>query len=215
MKNFKYFKFSLTLLFIGNITNAQSDHLSPLNDIFAIYKYQFEYYSKVRTILFNGLSDRPEIRFLIMPSFTPENVLDIEFDRKNNKYFIVHNICEKMIWSNENWNQSKVLTYKKGISKESVDLIKALFKIAISKTRYSDDGLLGVDGENYQFSINDYGIKTGHVWSPGKGSYMYRLVDIGLQLIELTKYNENPVRLSDKLIKEITDLSNDIKNNDR
>lgn len=183
----------MTLLIIGNLAYAQTDHLKPLNDIFTIFDYQFEYYSKVRTVLFKGLSDGPEIRFLIMPSFTPENVLDIEFDRKNNKYLLVHHICEKMIWANKNWNQNNVIVYKKDISKEYVDSIKALFKIAISRTRYSDEKMLGLDGTNFQFAMNDYGLKTGYVWSPNQGTNMYRLVNIGVQLVALAKKDENPV----------------------
>ena len=85
---------------ILGILKAQTykEHLEPLGTIYDIYNYQFEYYSVVRKVLFNGLTDIPIIRFQVMPSFTPENVLDIEYNREKNKYFIVYHICDKMIW---------------------------------------------------------------------------------------------------------------------
>ena len=109
------------------VVNAQekSDHLEPVDSIYDIYDFQFEYYSKIRKVLFDGLTNSPEIRFQVMPSFTPECVLDIEFDRDKEKYFIVYHICEKMIWYNEKWKEVKVKKYKTEIDKESVEIIKA------------------------------------------------------------------------------------------
>ena len=68
---------------IGITTAQNDDHLKPVGGIYDIYDFEFEYYSKVRKVLFNGLTDSPEIRFQVIPSFIPESVLDIEFDRKN------------------------------------------------------------------------------------------------------------------------------------
>ena len=70
--------------------NAQEkdDHLTPIRGVFDISDSSFDYYSKIRTLLFKGLSDSPEISLLINPSFTPESVLNIEVDRETNKYYI-------------------------------------------------------------------------------------------------------------------------------
>jgi hypothetical protein len=186
------------------------DHLDPVAGIFDIYDFQFEYYSKVRKILFEKLTDRPEIRFLIMPSFSPENVLDIEYDRKNDRYFIVYHICEKMIWDNKNWEKTKVFEYRKDINKESVDLIKTLFKISIAQTRYNYSGIMGLDGETYYFSYFEMGLKSGTTWSPSNGTKMDRLVKIGLKLIDLVK-NDHPFLLDDKFKHDISDLTNEFK----
>jgi len=104
----------LILLYnVGNI-NAQNrdDHLEPVRGIFDVYDFQLEYYPRVRKVLFSGLSNKPEIRFLVMPSFTPEYVLDIEFDRKNNKYYMVYHICEQMIWKNPAWEKLRLVSSK-------------------------------------------------------------------------------------------------------
>jgi len=187
-----------------------SDHLEPVDGIFNSYDFQIEYYSRVRKMLFEKLIDRPEIRFLVMPSFTPENVLDIEYDKINVKFFLVYHICEKMIWDNKSWDKTKVIEYRKDINKESVDLIKTLFKRAISQTRFYESSMLGFDGETYYFSYSDNGLKTGSVWSPNGGTKMGRLVNIGFKLIDLTKKDDKPVLIEGKLKQDILNLTNDL-----
>jgi hypothetical protein len=219
----KIFQFSVTLILLCNIgiikAQNKDDHLEPVCGIFNIYDYQFEYYSRVRKVLFSGLSDRPEIRFQVMPSFTPENVLDIELDRGNDKYFIIYHICEQMIWYNEKWEKVKVSRFKTEIDKESVKLIKTLFSIAIAQVRFpptvEEGGLItiGFDGTNYYFTVNEYGygIKSGIVWSPSKGSKMEKLVAIGNKLIEFAKSTKEIVKFDDKLQKEIEELIDELK----
>lgn len=195
------------------LANAQEkgDHLEPVGGIWDLYNFQFEYYSKVRKVLFDGLSDSPEIRFQIMPSFTPENVLDIEFDRDTEKYFIVYHICETMIWYNEKWEKVKVEKYRTEIDKESVETIKVLFDIVISQTKFPEEETIGLDGADYYFSINKFGLKSGTVWSPSEGTKMRRLIQIGFSLIELAKSNKSIAGLDDKLKLEIESLTNELK----
>ena len=188
----------------------RTDHLEPVDGIFNCYDFQFEYYSKVRKILFEKLTDSPELRFLVMPSFSPENVLDIEYDRKNDKYYLVYHICEKMIWYNNKWDKTNVFEYRKSINKESVDILKALFKKAISQTRYSESETMGLDGETYYFSYFEMGLRSGSVWSPPDGTKMDRLIKIGFKLITLMKNNDDPVILDKKLNQDISDLINDL-----
>ena len=211
----KTYRIIIALIFLSFIEpiNAQDKgaHLEPVGGIYDIYDFQFEYYSKVRKILFNGLTDSPEIRFLVMPSFTPENVLDIEFDRDNSKYFIVYHICKKMIWYNEKWDKIKVEKYKTEIDKESVELIKSLFYIAIAQTKFPEDETMGLDGANYYFSINKFGLKSGTVWSPSDGTRMRKLVDIGYGLIKLAKTKEKLVKIDNDLRKKIENLIEELK----
>jgi len=203
----------LFLLCRVGVTKAQSDwdHLEPVGGIYDIYDFQFEYYSKVRKVLFNGLTDKPEIRFQVMPSFTPESVLDIQFDRDNKKYYLVYHICEQMIWhSDKNWENVKVNKFKTEIGKESVDLIKFLFDIAIAQVKFPKEEIMGLDGTNYYFSVDKYGLKSGTVWSPSKGSKMQRLVDIGNKLIELAKSKKEIVEIDEKFQQEIKKLISEL-----
>jgi hypothetical protein len=198
----------LLAFFSTSEIKAQSDNLQPARGIFDCYDYQFEYYSKIRKVLFKDLNDSPEIRFLVLPSFTPENVLDIQFDRNNEKYYLVFHICEKMIWYNETWEQTNVRKTRKEITKESVELIKKLFETAIHKSKHSEELLIVSDGTNYYFSIHN---KTGTVWSPSEGSKMGRLVNIGQKLIQLINSNNELVEFDDNFKENIIRLTTEIK----
>jgi len=220
----KLIPFAITLILIcntGNI-NAQrvhgGDHLDPVLGIFDIADFQVEYYSKVRKVLFSELPDRPEIRFHVMPSFTPEHVLDIEFNRENVKYYFIYRICEQMIWNNEKWETVKVNTFRKEVDKESVKLIKSLFSTAINQVKYPpalEEGSaisIMLDGTGYYFTVNEYGYgrQSGMVRSPDNGTKMHKLVSIGEQLIEFTKSDRIIVKFDDKLQKEIEELIDEL-----
>ncbi len=190
--------------------NAQTDHLEPVNGLFDIYDYRFEYYSKVRKVLFNELSDSPEIRFLVMASFSPESVLSIEKDQEDDKYYIIYHRCNEMIWYNDNWDKIEVTKIKKEIAADNVEIIVKLFKKAIMTVKYPDDELFGTDGTNYYFTVNDFGQKTGTIWSPNEDSRMGRLVEVGMDLIRLAKTRKNNIQINEKMIKKIKQLTKEI-----
>ena len=211
----KILRLIITIILLGNfgIIKAQknSDHLEPVGGIYEIYDFEFEYYSKVRKVLFKGLTDSPEIRFQIMPSFTPENVLDIEYDDENEKYYIIHHSCEKMIWYNKNWENVKVIKHKSEIDKQSVELLKSLFGKAISKTRYLENESLGFDGVQYYFSYRNSTTKSGTKWSPKKETKIGKLVEIGSELIELVKTEKMKVKINKELKEKIGKLIIELK----
>lgn len=156
-----------TAILIFTITDLLGqDNLVHDHGIFDLYKFQFEYYSKIRTILFDGLSESPTARLLVMPSFTPESVLSIEREETSEKYFLIYHTCEGMIWLSEKPETVKVKKYKKEITEESVALIKSLFLNFIIQTRYPDFDLGGNDGITYTFAVQEFGMKSGTTWSP-------------------------------------------------
>lgn len=223
MKKNKFILFALFLFLSANEMIAQSDHLEPAGDIFGTGISRL-YHLKVRQVLYDGLTDSPVIRYFILPSFTPESVLEIEYDKKENKFFLVYHIGEKMIWSNDDWADTKVLKYKKSISKEEVDLIKSLFESAVMGAKNQEipkkinaNGLeehyVHLDGVTYFFFYleQETGLKSGRVWSPNKGTKMNRLVVIGDQLIELTKSETSTVVLSEELKTDIVNLTKDLE----
>jgi hypothetical protein len=195
----------LFLIAFSGITKAQTnnDHLEPVGGIFDIYDFQFEYYSKVRKVLFKDLSDKPEIRFLTMPSFTSENVLQIDYDREKSNYYCIYHICESMIWNNKNWENVTVKKYSRAIEKQSVELIKSLYDLAISQTKFYKDETIGVDGANYYFSIDKQGQKSGTVWSPNDNTRMAELIAISCELIKKTKeQNDHTIIVFDNDFRE-------------
>jgi hypothetical protein len=212
MRNFKLFILCSFIISSTQIfSQSNLDELEPVESIFNIYDYQFEYYSNVRKILFNGLDDNPEIRYLVMPSFSPENVLLIEHNRDENKYYLIHNICETMIWSNPKWEKVKVKHYQKEISSDYVSLLMELFKAAIKKQKFPEDLIFGCDGEDYYFSVRDYGQKTGKTWSPSSQSKMGRLVAIGNKLIDYSKKREDQISFPVDFLDEIKALTKEFE----
>ncbi|PKA81963.1 hypothetical protein ATE92_0086 [Ulvibacter sp. MAR_2010_11] len=200
-------------LFCIPVVNAQNDNLEPVESIFDDYDFLFEYYSHVRKILMNGMSDYPEVRFLIIPSFSPEEVVSIA--KENEVYFIVHHKMEKSIWYTEkNKNKIQVQKKKVEISKPDVLLFKELFKQAIKNRKYPDKEIMGNDGVNYYFSVADaHPLKTGTVWSPKPGSKMDRLKEIGYALINLVKETDSGriAKPNSELIEQIKKLTIELK----
>lgn len=201
------------ILFCIPKTSAQSNNLEPVESIFDEFNYQFEYYSLVRKVLMNGMSNYPEVRFLIIPSFSVEEVVSIE--KSNEGYFIVHHKMKESIWYTET-NKEKIEVEKKrvGILKSDVELYRELFLAAINKRKYPKKEFWGTDGINYYFTVNDKRLKTGTVWSPKSGSKMDRLNEIGNSLISLANKTENGqvATLKTELTEQIKKLTTELNN---
>ena len=200
------------ILFIIPNVNAQNDNLEPVESIFDEYDFRFEYYSLVRKVLMKGMSDYPQVRFLIIPSFSVEEVVAIE--KIDSNYFIVHHKMKESIWYTEK-NKEKIGVDKKvvKISKSDMELYRELFAVAVNNQKYLDEEMWGVDGTNYYFSVADRALKTGTVYSPEKKSKMDRLIKIGYSLISLTESTENgkTVQLKTELINKIKKLTAELK----
>lgn len=111
-----------------------------------------------------------------------------------------------MIWSNKNVEEVKVKEYKTEIDSKSVQLIKSLFLKAIKQTKYPEENDMGFDGVNYHFFAWDYGLKTGTTWSP-QTPKMKKLVEIGNELINLSKSNNSIISFNKNLIEDIEKLN--------
>lgn len=203
-------KVLLISIIISSFCKAENDHLTPADNIFSLFDYQFEYYSQVRTILFKDLSDKPDVRFICIPSFTPEKILDIQ--ENEGKFVIIYRIAKNHIWGSKNWQDISVTEYKKEIDIKSAQLIKALFLKATTKTRYYKKDIMGLDGADYYFFAWDYGLKSGTVWSPSTDMpKMKKLVEIGEKLIQLAKNDKNYISFDSAFIKEIEELTKKIE----
>ena len=197
----------LSLISVQLKAQNNSDHLEPVSGIFGDYDFAFEYHSKIRKVLLKELPDSPDLRFITLPSFTPEYVLDLHYDKKNSEINLIFRVCESKIWYNKNWEKIKVKEYKKKLDKEQYDLIMPLFQNALMKTRYSEEETIGFDGTDYYFIVFDNGIKAGKVWTPNENSKMGRLVEIGNELIKFTR---NKVKFDKGLIEKIERLNKEL-----
>ena len=201
-----------------NGVDFSDEHLVPVSGFYETV-FLNDYYSKVHEILFNGLDDRPVIRFQVTPSFEPESVLDIEFDKESGKYYMNYHICKQMIRENQD-SLDKVLVnkFRTEIDKESVDLLKSIFNVAIARVRYPKINKTGeiltmLDGIKYCFTLGleGYPLRSGIAHSPSNGSKIKRLVNVGYQLINLAQSENKIVKIDGKLKKEIEKLKNDLK----
>lgn len=209
MKNIYFLLFQIAIIIsVPGQAKAQDDNLKPVNGIFSEPKFEFDYYSLVRKILFQGFSNNSEARFVIIPSFSPESALDIEKGNDNSKYYLIYHKANPNIWYNHGKLNINVDSIKTEIDFNSFWLIRSLFLAAINKVKYESDSLrsLGFDGTNYFFSVNDMGQKEGVIWSPPDGSKMNRLVEIGTHLIQLMS-EEAVISFDAKFSKEIMDLT--------
>ncbi len=183
------------------------DHLEPVDGIFDLSSFEFEYHSKVRQVLFEGLTEHPAIRFQVMPSFMPESVLDIEWDKNTEKYILVYHEGDRMIWDNKKWKKTKIIAYRSVIDKASATLVQTLFEKVIKQTKIpKDEQAIGFDGAVYYFSRPQTGLPSGKIWSPIAGSKMDKLVDVGLQLVQLAKSKNETISFDQNFRNEIQQL---------
>jgi hypothetical protein len=222
-----FMRFKVTLLLIFAITLSgfnlfgQDDHLLPGNNIFGVYEFEFGYYSEVRKVLYNNLSDDTEIRFFVLPSIGSERILMIEHDKKTEKYYLVYRIAHESIWriyydtkAGKKIPKISVDTWRVEIDKENVELIKSLFIAAVKETKYPKEEIPGVDGANFYFQVNTgwFGQKEGNIWSPEEGTLMNDLVTIGFSLMEIPIKTNGMVFIDSDLSNRILSLKEKIEN---
>lgn len=201
----------LFILFLFTRLTFAQDHLEPNSNIFEDYDFQFEYYSQVRDILFEGLTDFPICQLIILPSFSKELVWQIEHNREKNKYYSVTSTTNHSIWYNQYEDKPKKLKQeisKNEIGKESAELIRKLYLAAMKTVKYSD-ARQGLDGTNYYFSVSHKKTMSGTIWSPSEGSMMKKLVNVSHKLISETQKKNN---LSEVLREEINNLIAELNN---
>jgi len=166
---------------------AQNDHLEPLNGYFDMYSHEYEYYANIRSILFKGMPGSPVLRYLVIPSFETEYVLQVDRGQANNTYYINVRRAKQSIWSTKDKSIIEVEKWRNSISLEDLELIKQLYQNAILKTQYVVRNTIGTDGTRYYFSVDEMGLMSGQTWSPNKGSTMEKLVNISEAIMNEAK----------------------------
>ena len=109
------------------------DHLEPVGWNFGTVN---DYYVNIRSILFKGLPYDLQVRYLVIPSFQTEYVMQIDRDNVTKKYYVNVRRAKQSIWKTEDKSTVEVEKWRNIISQEDVDLIKQLYSNAIMKTQY-------------------------------------------------------------------------------
>ena len=200
----------LCLFFITTIEIKAQENLEPNSSV--LNEYSIEYYSKIREILLKDISPISEMQYIVVPSFSPEYLLNVYFDITTEKYCFQFSKCDISIWStmdnHKNKNKKpKVSSKKKYIDENSFKIIQMLYKKAIDQTKYFKKDYIISDGEHYYFIINENGeSKSGTVHSPYEGRTK-KLVDINEKLIKFIE-SENK-EIDSQLKNEIQKLSDE------
>ncbi|WP_151894057.1 hypothetical protein [Patiriisocius marinistellae] len=208
------------------VYSMQSEFLVPDESLLNSDAYQIRYYQKLKEILFEGLPNSYDTRFLSLPSFHEEEVLLL---RNDTLYYNTVNIKIWHVHYNEILDNKpeldtvdekiKLEKHIGKLSNNDAELLKKLYRAVLSKARYRifspeemNRLVVGNDGTSYNFSISNYEQKDGSTWSPKKDSKMYRLVEIHKKLIQTLKESRenNQILLKEKLQNKIKTLIDEV-----
>jgi hypothetical protein len=179
----------------------QQDHLEPEQGDFVAYKYSLDYHAQIRSTLLDTLSDWPIIRMVVLPSFSPEYVISI--DKIGNNFMVTKINLDSSIWYSENPEQIKRSIVTKLITDELANSFSSLYLLALSKTRYPSESLMGNDGTNYHFAAEaNFATHTGTKWSPREGTRIAEMVKLTEKLMDEMSESEL-INAVDKLKKRM------------
>lgn len=192
MKNF-----ILLFCIFGFTITGYAQNLKPNNSVFELYKHQSDYYSKIKTKLFESLKDNQVVQLVVKPSFSSEYVFQIE--KKNDSFFAKVNIASENIWYSKDFESIEVKSYTSTIGKKDVDLLSKVYLKMIEKVHYpvEIENIIGADGVTYNFSVSNLGLKSGTIWSPND-SINKTIIEISEKLIENIKSKESVVSLREE-----------------
>ncbi len=169
------------------IKSFSQDHLEPTNYFLGEYDFYRTYYNQVYEYYFDEFVDNPEIQIIVIPSFSSERLFQITRKSAQNggglkaKYLIGENSVWYDVYSTENpisKSEFKFKIYESEITQIDFELLSQLFKTVIRDTKYQDSNNMGLDGVTYYFTVSDYGLKSGQIWSPDSESRMGKFIEI-------------------------------------
>jgi len=182
------------------------DHLEPVGEP------PLALFSFARQDLLSGLSNYPEVRYVIIPSLRmEEEVVDIRYDKEEENYQITYRIfgIYKAAFPSKEETCTKVREYVKSIDTQSVEQLKGLFTLFIDRARPYEESRRLLDGEDYYFFVNGEERKGGRAFTPYKDTKLEELVAITTRLIkEVRSKKTTPVTLGPKLTARIENLRN-------
>jgi hypothetical protein len=193
MKNLR--KNIIFIIVIFFTLSIKSQSLEPNKSIFEIFDFQFEYYSKLRTKLFKNLADNPKIRLVINESFSLESVFQIE--KSENGYVAKVNTVNKSVYYTKDLDSVSLIEFNSKINSSDVELLSKVYQKIIANTHHRYTNMIGLDGGTYNFSVWDFGLKSGVIWSPNDSVHK-SVIDVTKILIKDISSNRKNVSLSSK-----------------
>lgn len=165
--------------------------LEPEEGLFG-FRMHNAYFQAVGERLLSSTQYR-KCQVVFLPSFSEESAVYVKYDNDNKTAppIVVSVKFERQLW-NEMHTQSKGPSHIKlpvnrleaPINPEIALVLERAWDAMLSRVRYPEKVVHGVDGEFYHFANFELGVgyRTGKVWSPDKGTFAHDLVAIGKSL---------------------------------
>jgi hypothetical protein len=193
-----------------SLSGQRPDHLEPEEGSFA--GRIFEPYDAAVAVALLGEHNFRKCQMLIIPSFSPENVVYVVRERGASAKVIAKQL-EQNLWAVMNDVLSdggransyeetpeaqqralgkidkKVKRWEREIDQKTADDLEKVWRMVLSRVQYGDNDTIGLDGETYHIAHFERGIgyRTGTTWSPSNGSLLARFVQLGSALRDFAR----------------------------
>ena len=186
--------------------HARGEHLEPSERFNTSTGVLGTYYTRTLPLLHAGFTDAFLARCTVIPSFTPEYAWSVE-QRADGAHLLTNSFSTNYWYA----GGKNVTPVRKDILLEP-DLVLAveeLFSATVAGTRIPEQETLGMDGISYYFAApaKGGGQSLGRIWSPPKGSPMFRLTQVADALFALPE-GKGPSQA--ELAKEMRQLLDDL-----
>jgi len=210
----------ILLIFVSTeaVAGIPSPDLQPEEGFFGLSAFSY-YYAAVSDRLLPDQQIFRKCQVVFLPSFEPESAVYISWDEKNesDRPRVVATELEHQLWaelqkvihrepSKDGYYsfapevqqrilpqiRSNVKKAEAEIDVQTAKILEHLWETMLSRIRYPDIKVLGLDGENYHFAngVKGRGYRVGKVWSPEKGTPSYELIEIAKSLKDYPRLSE-------------------------
>ncbi len=200
--------------------NIEGRHLEPVSSYFDLYNFEIIYYQKIRELLTRVDSNFVlKLRFLIIPSFTPEYVIQLEYNRTTRNYRLLMRQPEKSIW----YSRYDSIDYQKINIKEQsaiIDSVSAnklimLYKTAIMDARFKEKKYMILDGTSIYFTVVSFSsTMTAKTTSPPVNTPVGELIKLSETLGNMLGKGKTHIHFSKDFNRRIDALIRRFRKND-
>jgi hypothetical protein len=202
---------ALSLVLSGSpaLSGSQSVYLQPEEGVFGFSIWNL-YYEAVSELLLSSSHDR-KCQAIFLPSFSEESAVYLVYDMKDPSAppVVVSVKPEKQLWIEMQKTMAADANEKGAFTTRAQAQRKALAQIQsvvnrleapldttvaaaleqawdamLMRVHYPEKPELGLDGETCHFAnfVQEFGYRTGKVWSPEKGTPSYELMELARAL---------------------------------
>jgi hypothetical protein len=166
-------------------------NLEPEEGVFG-FRMHNAYFQAVGERLLSSTQYR-KCQLVFLPSFSEESAVYVKYDNDNKTAppIVVSVKFERQLWNAMHTQSNEPSQIKLSVNRLEAPIdprialvLERAWSAMLSRVRYPEKVVLGLDGESYHFANFELGVgyRTGKVWSPDEGTLAYDLVAIGKSL---------------------------------